>query len=39
MRAFRSTIWAGAKPYFSRKAAGSISWVVVCPIRVVTSST
>ena len=39
MRAFRSTIWMGSKPYSSRKASGVMSRVVVCPMRVVTSFT
>ena len=32
-------MWMGAKPYCSRKAASSISFVVVWPMRVDTSFT
>ena len=39
IRAFRSIMWMGSKPYCSRKAAGVISLVVVCPMRVDTSFT
>ena len=39
MRAFRSIMWMGAKPYCSRKVSSVISLVVVWPIRVDTSFT
>ena len=39
IRAFRSIIWIGAKPYCSWKASGVMSLVVVCPMRVDTSFT
>ena len=39
MRAFRSIMWMGAKPYCSRKVSGVMSLVVVWPIRVDTSFT
>ena len=39
MRAFRSMIWMGSKPYSARNASGVISLVVVCPMRVETSLT
>ena len=39
MRAFRSIMWMGSKPYCSRKVSGVISLVVVWPIRVDTSFT
>ena len=39
MRAFRSMMWMGSKPYASRKAASVMSLVVVWPMRVDTSFT
>ena len=39
IRAFRSIMWMGAKPYCSWKVSGVISLVVVCPMRVDTSFT
>ena len=39
MRALRSMMWMGSKPYASRKVSGVISLVVVCPMRVDTSLT
>ena len=39
MRALRSMMWMGSKPYCSRKLSGVISLVVVCPMRVDTSFT
>ena len=39
MRAFRSMMWMGSKPYSSRKASGVMSRVVVRPMRVDTSFT
>ena len=39
IRAFRSIMWMGAKPYCSWKAVSVISLVVVCPMRVDTSFT
>ena len=39
IRAFRSTMWMGSKPYCSQKASGVISLVVVRPMRVDTSLT
>ena len=39
MRAFRSMMWMGSKPYSSRKVSGVISLVVVWPMRVDTSFT
>ena len=39
MRALRSTIWIGSKPYSARNVPGSISRVVDLPMRLLTSST
>ena len=39
MRAFRSIMWMGAKPYCSRKVSSVMSLVVVWPMRVDTSFT
>ena len=39
MRALRSIMWMGSKPYSSRKASGVMSLVVVRPMRVDTSFT
>ena len=39
IRAFRSIMWMGSKPYCSRKVSGVISLVVVWPIRVDTNFT
>ena len=39
MRAFRSTMWTGSKPYSSRKDSGVMFLVVVRPMRVDTSLT
>ena len=39
IRALRSIMWMGSKPYWSRKVSGVMSLVVVWPIRVETSFT
>ena len=39
IRAFRSIMWMGAKPYSARKASSVMSFVVVWPMRVDTSLT
>ena len=39
IRAFRSIMWMGSKPYVSRKTAGVMSVVSVWPMREVTSLT